>query len=64
MPKELIRAFGILKKAAAITNHELGLLPEEKKRLIVAAADEVIADKWRIIFPCACGKPAVVRKLI
>jgi fumarate hydratase class II len=32
MPTEIIRAFGILKKAAAITNHELGVLEEEKKR--------------------------------
>ena len=37
-----IRALGILKKAAAITNAELGLLPHDKKKLIVQAADEVI----------------------
>lgn len=42
MPKELIRAFGILKKAAALTNKELGILPAEKAELIVKAADEVI----------------------
>jgi fumarate hydratase class II len=51
MPRELIRAFGILKKAAAITNHELGLLPEDKMKLIVAAADEVIAGKLMSQFP-------------
>src|SRR5579871_3839072 len=45
MPKELIRAFGILKKAAAMTNHELGLINDDKMKLIVAAADEVIAGK-------------------
>ena len=36
MPPELIRAFGILKKAAALTNQELGQLSAEKTRLIVA----------------------------
>ncbi len=51
MPKELIRAFGILKKAAALTNHELGLLSEEKTQLIVSAADEVIAGKLADQFP-------------
>ena len=34
MPKELIKAFGILKKAAAMTNHALGLLSENKMNLI------------------------------
>ncbi len=51
MPKELIRAFAILKKAAALTNTELGLLPEEKTKLIVAAADEIIAGKLADQFP-------------
>ncbi|OGT45331.1 MAG: fumarate hydratase, class II [Gammaproteobacteria bacterium RIFCSPHIGHO2_12_FULL_41_20] len=51
MPNELIRAFGILKKAAAMVNHQLGLLPEDKMRLIVAAADEVIAGKLQGQFP-------------
>ncbi len=51
MPKELIHAFGTLKKAAAIVNHELGLLAEDKKNFIVAAADEVIAGKWADQFP-------------
>ena len=51
MPKELIRAFGILKKAAAMTNHELGLLDEEKMKLIIAASDEVIAGKLQDQFP-------------
>src|SRR5574338_1622126 len=51
MPKEIIRAFGILKKASAITNYELGLLPEDKMKLIVAAADEVISGKWNDQFP-------------
>lgn len=51
MPKELIRAFAILKKAAAISNCELGLLSEDKMKLIVAAADEIIAGKLNNQFP-------------
>jgi fumarate hydratase class II len=41
-PREIIRAFGILKKACALVNQELGLLPADKARAIVQAADEVI----------------------
>jgi fumarate hydratase, class II len=51
MPRELIRAFGILKKAAAMVNQDLGKLPAEKARLIVAAADEVIAGTLDSHFP-------------
>lgn len=51
MPKELIRAFGILKKAAAETNGELHLLPEDKMKLIVAASDEIITGKLADQFP-------------
>lgn len=51
MPIELFRAFGILKKAAAITNNELGLLPDDKTKLVTAAADEVIAGKLNAHFP-------------
>lgn len=51
MPPELIRAFGILKKAAAITNQELGLLTKEKADLICQAADEVIEGKLTDHFP-------------
>lgn len=51
MPPELIRAFGILKKAAALTNEELGKLPQDKTQLIVKAADEVIAGKLNDHFP-------------
>jgi fumarate hydratase, class II len=50
-PRELIHSFGILKKAAAITNKELGLLPAEKADLIVQAADEVIEGKLDEHFP-------------
>jgi fumarate hydratase class II len=51
MPPELIRAFGILKKAAALVNQDLGKLSAEKARLIVQAADEVIAGKLDEHFP-------------
>ena len=45
MPTEIVRAFGILKKAAALANTKLGLMDEKTRDLIVAAADEVIAGK-------------------
>ena len=51
MPAELIRAFGILKKAAALVNQDLGKLPADKARLIAQAADEVIAGKLDEHFP-------------
>jgi fumarate hydratase class II len=51
MPRELVWAMGILKKAAALTNKELGVLPVEKADLIVRAADEVIAGKLDDHFP-------------
>ncbi|HUX60124.1 MAG TPA: class II fumarate hydratase [Ignavibacteriaceae bacterium] len=50
-PRELIRALGILKKAAALTNKELGILTSEKAELIVKAADEVIEGKLDEHFP-------------
>jgi fumarate hydratase class II len=51
MPRELIRAMGILKKGAAITNMELGILPKEKEELIAQAADEVISGQLDAHFP-------------
>ncbi len=51
MPPELIRAFGILKKAAALANHAIGKLPKDKCDLIVKAADEVIDNKLDAHFP-------------
>jgi len=50
-PREMIRALGILKKAAALTNQALGTLSAEKAKLIVQAADEVIAGKLDEHFP-------------
>ena len=51
MPKEIIEAFGYLKKAAAITNCELGVLPEEKRNAIVSVCDEIIDGKLADQFP-------------
>ena len=51
MPEDLIRAFGILKKAAAIVNQDLGKLSPEKANLITQAADEVIAGQLMAHFP-------------
>ena len=50
-PFELIRAFGILKKAAALTNTELGKLPQEKASFILQVADEIIEGKLNDHFP-------------
>ncbi|QSR86587.1 class II fumarate hydratase [Candidatus Methylacidiphilum infernorum] len=51
MPLEVIRAIALIKKAAAITNAELGLLPEEKKNWIVVACDEIYQGLWDDHFP-------------
>jgi fumarate hydratase, class II len=51
MPPELIRAFGVLKKAAALVNQDLGKLSADKARLITQAADEVISSKLNEHFP-------------
>ena len=50
-PREIIRALGILKKAAAVTNEELGILEPDKTALITRAADEVIAGDLDEHFP-------------
>lgn len=50
-PREMIRALGVLKKAAAMTNNELGMLPDDKLELIIKAADEVIEGKLDDHFP-------------
>ena len=51
MPRELIRALGVLKKAAAAVNRDLGTLSEEKYQLIAGAADEVISGVLDDHFP-------------
>jgi fumarate hydratase, class II len=51
MPKEIIQAFAYLKKAAAITNFEAGVLPKEKMELISKVCDEIIESKLDQYFP-------------
>ena len=51
MPVPIIRAFGILKKAAALTNFELGVLPKEKCDIICKVCDEIIEGKLDDNFP-------------
>src|SRR5919112_1403926 len=51
MPREMVRALGVLKKAAALVNEELGKLPPDKARLIERAADEVIEGRLDEHFP-------------
>ena len=50
-PREMIKALGILKKCAAQTNAELGLLDKKKTEFILKAADEVISGQWDNEFP-------------
>ncbi|HEY6122866.1 MAG TPA: class II fumarate hydratase [Pyrinomonadaceae bacterium] len=51
MPREMIRALGLLKKASALVNRDLGKLPADKTALITTAADEVIDGKLDDHFP-------------
>ncbi|MEY3058740.1 MAG: class fumarate hydratase [Bacteroidota bacterium] len=51
MPKEIIKAFAYLKKAAAITNFEAGVLSEEKSKLIGQVCDEILEGKLDDYFP-------------
>ena len=51
MPIEIIHAFAILKKAAAITNFELGVLDEKKKDLISKVCEEILDNKLNNEFP-------------
>src|SRR5215510_6357369 len=51
MPKEIIQAFAYLKKAAALTNLDAGVLPQEKATLIANACDEILAGKLDDQFP-------------
>lgn len=51
MPMEVVYAFAILKKAAAIVNNKLQKLSDEKAEAIIQAADEVLAGKWDAEFP-------------
>ncbi len=51
MPVEIIKAFGYIKKAAAITNFDLGVLPSDKKEMIVDVCNEIINGKLNDQFP-------------
>ncbi|MBK2106157.1 class II fumarate hydratase [Francisella philomiragia] len=51
MPIEVIKALAIIKKAAAITNNELGILPSNKRDIIVTVCDEIISGKLNNHFP-------------
>src|SRR6476620_3015450 len=51
MPKEIIKAFAYLKKAAALTNFEAGVLPKEKLDLISKVCDEILEGKLDEAFP-------------
>jgi fumarate hydratase class II len=51
MPKEIIKAFAYLKKAAALANFDLGVLPEDKKQMIAQVCDEIIEGKLDDQFP-------------
>lgn len=51
LPRSMIRAMAIIKKAAAMANAELGVLSAEKSKLIIDAAEEVIHGKWDAHFP-------------
>ncbi len=51
MPKEIIYAFGVLKKAAAMANFDCGVLPEDKMRLICQVCDEILEGKLDDQFP-------------
>src|SRR5262245_23930468 len=51
MPRELILALAAVKKASALVNADLGLLPEDKARLVAAAADEILRGERDAEFP-------------
>ena len=51
MPREIIQAFAILKKAAALTNRDAGILSETKCNLIAKVCDEILAGQWADQFP-------------
>ena len=64
MPKPLIRAFAMVKKAAALANLELGLIEGKLAEAIAAAAEEVVEGRLDSHFPWSCGKPVPARRPI
>ena len=51
IPREMIAAYAVLKKAAAIVNHQSGRLGKEQEKLICQVCDEILADQHRDQFP-------------
>ena len=62
MPKEVIKAMAILKKAAAMVNADLGVLPAEKKELIVKVCDEITEASSTTSSRSWSGRPGRARK--
>ena len=58
MPREIIQAFAILKKASALTNTELGVLDKKKTELIGKVCDEIVASIWARAERRRCSAPA------
>src|SRR4030042_6930223 len=58
MPREIIYAFAYLKKAAALTNLDLGVLSAEKCKLIATVCDEILEGKLDDQFPLVIWPPA------
>ena len=61
---EIIRAFAILKKAAAMANHRLGKLDETRLSLISAVCDEILAGSLTVISLWLYGRPEAAPSLI
>ena len=57
MPAEIIRAFAVLKKAAALANAELGMLDKERSGVIARVCDEILDGKLDGNFPWRSGRP-------
>jgi fumarate hydratase, class II len=55
IPREMITAYAILKKAAANANHAEGRLDDQRHKLIVQVCVEILAGQHRTCFPCTCG---------
>jgi fumarate hydratase class II len=65
MPREMIRAFGILKKACAVVNNDLGKLPDDKLKLIgQAVLTKYSKASSTSTFLCASGRRAAARRRI
>src|SRR5690606_10719518 len=57
MPKEIIKAFAYLKKAAALTNNDLGVVPDEKAKSIAKVCDQILEGKLDNQFPLVVWQP-------